>query len=115
MRKRVPFLLFGLGLSAALLNAQSIVPNSGFKNGMAPVTGATSSRAAEAKSATPQKYAKLPLSFERHGESEFVARGQGYAIDIRGARDHRSPCFGRFEHGRHGVYAPPAVHCDPPK
>ena len=30
--------------------------------------------------------AKLPLSFERLGESQFLARGRGYAVDIRGAR-----------------------------
>jgi hypothetical protein len=44
--------------------------------------------AAEADSSTVvmQKYAQLPLSFERHGDSEFVVRGQGYAIDIHGPR-----------------------------
>jgi hypothetical protein len=53
---------------------------------MASVSSATPINAAEAKSTSHQRYAKLPLSFERHGDSEFMARGQGYAIDIRGAR-----------------------------
>ena len=48
--------------------------------------GVTPIRSPKAKAATLQKYAELPLSFERHGDSEFVARGQGYAMDIRGAR-----------------------------
>jgi Beta-propeller repeat/Putative binding domain, N-terminal len=38
----------------------------------------------EAKSVRLDQYAKLPLSFERRGDLEFVARGQGYNVDIRG-------------------------------
>ncbi len=43
-------------------------------------------RASEIASPAIQKYAKLPLSFERRGDREFVARAQAYAIDIQGAR-----------------------------
>ena len=37
-----------------------------------------------AGNAKVRDFAKLPLSFERRGESEFVARGQGYSMKIRG-------------------------------
>jgi len=43
-------------------------------------------RLVEANAASLQQYGQLPLSFERYSDSEFVARGQGYALDIRGAR-----------------------------
>jgi hypothetical protein len=87
VRKSISFLLFlsALGLSVALLNAQSIVANEETENRIASVSSAPI-RSPEAKPATLQKYAELPLSFERHGDSEFVARGEGYAMDIRGAR-----------------------------
>lgn len=72
---------------------------------------ATAVGAAEAKSVALQKYAKLPLSFERHGASEFVARGQGYVIDIRGPRATIAPDASRsvgieFVHGRHSPATP---------
>src|ERR1035437_5210421 len=87
MRNRVPSLLLAcFGLSVALLNAQSIVANGPFENRIASLPSGTTIRAAEGKSSTLQKYAELPLSFERQGDSEFVARGQGYAMNIRGAR-----------------------------
>lgn len=36
-----------------------------------------------ARKAPIQKFADLPLAFERRSDSEFVARGQDYAVDIR--------------------------------
>jgi hypothetical protein len=41
---------------------------------------------ADKKSLTFSKYARLPLSFERRGDSEFVARGQAYTVDLRAAQ-----------------------------
>ena len=49
------------------------------------VSVATPLRAGEAK-LTIQQYSQIPLSFERHGASEFAARGQGYVIGLRSAR-----------------------------
>jgi len=56
---------------------------------MISVCGGTFVRAAEPNSstATMQKYAKLPLSFERHGDSELVTPAQGCAIGIFGTRE----------------------------
>ena len=83
---QIRVLLTCFGLTVALLNAQNIVTNGVGENRVESVSSATPIRVAEANSATLQKYAELPLSFERRGESEFVARGEGYAMDIRGAR-----------------------------
>jgi hypothetical protein len=111
VQNRVPFLLLTcFGLSVTLLNAQKIMANGG-ENRIAPASSATPVRAAEAKSATLQKYADLPLSFERHGDSEFVARGQGYAMDIRGARatislPTSSTAGMDFVHGRQPIAVP---------
>src|ERR1035437_9339402 len=112
MRNRVPSLLLAcFGLSVALLNAQNIVANGPFENRIASVSSGTPIRAAEGKSPTLQKYADLPLSFERHGDSEFVARGQGYAMDIRGARatislPTSSTAGMDFVHGRQPIAVP---------
>jgi hypothetical protein len=48
------------------------------------LSGGTLVRAAEVDANTLQNYAKLQLSFERYGDTEYVARGQGYSIDLRG-------------------------------
>jgi hypothetical protein len=67
------------------LNAQKIVNNED-ENWIAPVSSATPIWAAEANSTTlVEKSSRMPLSFEQRGQSEFVARGQEYAMDIRGA------------------------------
>jgi hypothetical protein len=100
-----------LGLGLALSNAQNVVPNPGVENGKPTVPDVASGRVAEKKSATLQQYAKLPLSFERHGDSEFLARGQGYSVDIRGARATIAlPASGtvgmEFPHGRQPVAVP---------
>ena len=87
MANLVPFVFISsFGLGVAFLQAQSIVANSEPRKEAAPVSGAASRPHTQATSATLQKYDKLPLSFERTGESEFVARGRGYTVEIRGAR-----------------------------
>lgn len=88
MQKRVQFLLLAscLALSDASLSAQDTLANGWFEHGTTPVSTAKSVRSAGAIFSTAQKYAKLPLSFERNSDSEFVARGQHYIVDIRGAQ-----------------------------
>ena len=76
MRNRVPFMLtlcFGLGVAS--INAQSVVPTSGVENEKEAVPDVASRRVGETRSATLQKYDKLPLAFERSSASEFLARG----------------------------------------
>lgn len=87
VRNLASFILtLGFVLGVALLSAQNIVPTSGFNNETARISGEpTVKSGGKATQATLQQYVKLPLSFERRGNSEFVARGQGYATDIRGA------------------------------
>src|SRR5258708_37185511 len=50
------------------------------------ISSMTCMRAAAPPSVKLQKYATLPLSFERQSPSEFVARGQDYVIDLRGVQ-----------------------------
>jgi len=50
-------------------------------------------------------YGKLPLSFERASDTEFIARGRGYAVDLLGARASiavpgSAPVRVEFVHGR---------------
>ena len=33
-----------------------------------------------------ERYGKIPMAFEQHSASSFLARGPGYRVDIRGAR-----------------------------
>ena len=48
--------------------------------------GSNTTPPSTAASSILQKYVRIPLSFERTGESEFVARGQGYMVDVLGSR-----------------------------
>src|SRR5216684_8149258 len=68
------------------------------------ISSMTCMRAAAPPSVKLQKYATLPLSFERQSPSEFVARGQDYVIDLRGVQAtimlHSSSAIGlEFVHG----------------
>jgi hypothetical protein len=84
---RVLVFTWCFGLGVLLMNAQSTALNPGSQTGLITVSGApTSHRSANGTFLSLENYAKQPLSFEQHGESNFVARGQGYAIDIRGAQ-----------------------------
>ena len=62
------YLAFGI----VLLNAQNVSPNP-VATGLHP-------------SVKLQQFDNLPLAFERRGSLEFRARGQGYAVDVFGAR-----------------------------
>jgi len=86
MQNRASFVLFTLSffLSVDLLNAQNVGGINGPQNGITSAT-AKSHRSTETHPVALHNL-ELPLSFERRGDSEFVARGQGYAIDLRGAR-----------------------------
>jgi hypothetical protein len=69
----VPFLLAAyLAMGTALLSAQKVAPDTG-------ATGNT-------PSVKLQQLSNLPLAFERRGASEFRARGEGYAVNVLGAR-----------------------------
>ena len=104
MQNRVPFLLLASSfiLGAPLMNAQNAASKGALENWTGSASRAKSS---EATSATLQNYAKLPLSFEKRGMSEFVAQGQGYAVDLHGAQvtialDGSSRVEMEFIHGR---------------
>src|SRR5215208_6167429 len=97
-------------LGANINNFRQLVGGSRFSNVM-PQTFSSASSAGESNTVTLQKYAKLPLSFERHSSSEFVARGQGYVVNILGARatialtDSHTVAM-EFVHGRQGTAIP---------
>lgn len=90
-----------LGLSGTLLQAQVRT---------SPEV-ADSLPSAVAASGALDQYARLPLSFVRTGGSEFVARAEGYAVQVRGARatitapDSR-PIGMEFVRGREGTAVP---------
>lgn len=75
---------FGFGL--ALASAHRVVAKRWVGDRALAIAAAASTPAALAKGPTLEKYADLPISFERNGDSGFVARGRGYAMRIHDAR-----------------------------
>jgi hypothetical protein len=112
LKNRVMFLLTScFGLCVALLNAQNVVPNPGVESRKAAIPDVAARRFAETRNTTLQKYGNLPLAFERRGRSDFLARGQGYRVDVRGARAmialQASGTVGmEFVHGRQPAAVP---------
>ena len=78
MQNYIGCLLFAFLSGLTESNAQSVLSNPPSQD--SPVNGVSQNAVAI------QKYAKLPLSFERKNRAEFVARGDGYVIDISGPR-----------------------------
>jgi hypothetical protein len=70
---RILFLfILALRLGPVALHAQAILNR-------APVLD-------QIKNPNVQRFAKLPLSFERYSDSRFVARGKDYSVDVGGPR-----------------------------
>src|SRR5258707_943600 len=77
-------LAFYVSFGLTVLKAQTGLGNGPAENNKSTINAVTSYLSGESKTTILRKYDKLPLAFERVGDAEFLARGQGYRVKIGG-------------------------------